>query len=348
MLIAMSGDWHVGAKSDSVVHNSDIYDFTTFMVSECRKRGVHTFVHAGDFFDRRDKIGIESLDWGIKIAELLSNGFLDVHIIKGNHDIMYKDSRKISSLNAFKEKFSNLVVYDEISAMPNLPKVLLVPWLCSGEEYDGLIKLIKKTKPTTVIGHFEFSSFRMNDHYVMEHGQSHKELHMVRDVFSAHYHTEQEKDNVTYLGSPIPMDYGNANEFNHGFVIYDTDTGEKERVIYSEINYISLSAREILENDMSSVPETTSVKVIVDEELTDVELMDLESKLNSMSIRDKKVVYTVSKANDAIQGETKIGDIMSVDQAVLTHLTQMMDIPNISKDVLVALYQQAKDAGDVV
>jgi DNA repair exonuclease SbcCD nuclease subunit len=181
----------------------------------------------------------------------------------------------------------------------------------------------------------------------MEHGQSHKELKGVKKIITGHYHTAQEKDNVLYIGSPIPMDFNNANEMDHGFGILDTDTGEIEYVYYQNIAYISLSAADVLDNDLSDLPPTTSVRVVVDQELTDQQISEIEMKLGALDVRDRKLVFKVNKVTEALREVTDIGDLLSVDQAVIAHLQQMTDIPSISKEVLIDLYNQAKLQEDI-
>jgi len=341
MKIASSGDWHLGAKNGSEQHCKDVVDFVHWMLEECEKREVSTFVHTGDFFDKRDKVDVLSLNYGLALINTLADFFPEVYMLKGNHDIMKKDTRFPSSLQVFESRVNLIEDYEQIGN-----DVMLTSWVCSGEEYDEIVKVSKKAKVKYMFGHFEFSNFKMNEHYVMEHGQTHKSLKHIKQIITGHYHSRQEKDNVLYNGAPFPMNYSNSNEDDLGFSILDTETGEVEFVVYNKIKILSMTAKEALGADFETMDDSTSIRVVIDEEMSDDDLASLQEKLSDAGIRDSKMVYKINKTNLVLEEDTDLGEIVSIDQAVVDHLTKMTDVESIDKELLVGIYKEAMQKDD--
>jgi DNA repair exonuclease SbcCD nuclease subunit len=335
--IILSSDWHVGNQSGSERHNKDLIAFTKFMIDWSVKNDVNRFYHLGDFFHSRDKIDVFSINYGIEIVKLLNNRFGKFKMIKGNHDLPMRDSRDFSSLQIF-QNMVDLVDYYHIE-----DNFMLVSWLTSAQEYDEIINISKQKKVRFMGGHYEFSTFKMNDHYEMEHGQSHKELRHIERVFTGHYHGRQIRDNVVYIGSPFPFDFNDANDTERGFTVLDLDTGEYELIKWNNIHILSVNHKEFLENDFSVVPNC-SIRVVINEELDNKTMEALKEKLGG-NFRDTKIVYTVDKVDEALQAETKIDGVVGIDEAVLTHLKNMNDIDGIDRSMLIDLYTRARDNG---
>lgn len=341
MKIASSGDWHFGKSGGLSQHNEDLQNFIHFMISECKKRGCSNFVHTGDWFDNRAKVDVPTLNIAIAAMEVLSDNFENVYVIKGNHDIFHKHTRDISSLNIFND-YKNVLVVEKTYQINE--KVLLASWICSGEEYDELVTFTKKNKNIEYLfGHFEFANFKLNEYYTMEHGQSHREMKHLKLVISGHYHTRQLKDNVIYNGSPFPFDYGNANEFDHGFSILDTETGSVEHIIYDTIKIYSMSGRDFLDLDVECLSHNDSIRVVIDERLSEAEMGRLNEKLESLSVRDTKIVYKIEDiSDDSVTQEVDMGKIMTIDGTVVSYLRGMVEVgDSIDREMLIAIYEES-------
>ena len=95
-------------------------------------------------------------------ATLLNESFEKVYFINGNHDLYYRDTRTLNSIE-FNKLLSNFVQINE----PIVDKdVAFVPWLV-GEEW----KKMQKLKCKYMFGHFELPNFYMNAMITMpDHG----------------------------------------------------------------------------------------------------------------------------------------------------------------------------------
>lgn len=340
MKIIFSSDWHHGEKNNSIQHNQDLLDFIDFMIQWSIDNDVHEFAHLGDFFHARHKIDVHTKDYATESVNRLNKRFGSYVQLKGNHDLYLRDSREISSLNVYRDKV-DLVENHVFDASTG---ILYISWIVNAEEYDHLVDMINENDDIKyVVGHFEFNGFTLNDRYIMEHGQSHKELRKVQRVFSGHYHGRQEKDNVIYIGSPFPFDYNDANDFNRGFCVLDTDTNEVEFINYEKISVVSMSYQDVLASDFSEISDC-SLRVVITDDI-DAETMDkLKEKLQSTDFRDTKIKYDLPKIDDVISADsTVIGDVTDIDTFVINYIRDMEDVDNVDKSLLESIFIDAKE-----
>lgn len=291
----------------------------------------------GDYFEERNKLNVETIAYGIMGVEELTQQFKNVVMLKGNHDLYYRDTREVSSLEIFRDKVHLIDDFEIIDG------ILCASWICTGEEWDKIITRSKRDDVRFFAGHLELTNFRMNDHYVMEHGYSHKELRHLDHVFTGHYHMRQETDNVTYVGSPMPFDMNDANDIDRGFCVLDTNTGEYEFINYDKVKVRSIDYRELLSEDFQADPENTKIRIVIEDTVDDATLDMVKQKLEEMPFRDSKIAYKGNKQKDAIEQETELEGIMGIDEAVMTHLGNMEPVADIDPKMLVELYKEAKE-----
>jgi len=336
MKIIMSTDWHHGNAGDSVVHNQDLLDFTDWMCNYASNNNINVFVHLGDFFHNRAKLDLNTIEFANKTISRITDTFDTTYMLKGNHDLYYRDNREVCSIHMF-----NTFVTEVVDNYTIIDDLMLVSWLCTPEEYDEVIKLSKKKKIKYMMGHFEFSNFKLNDQYIMEHGQSHRELKHLDVVFSGHYHGRQLTDNVVYIGNPFPYDMNDANDPNKGICVFDTDTGEYEFVNYEKVHVLSLTPEEILETDWSQYNlSDMSVRVVVEDDVSRETLESISDILENNNFRTNKLVYKPKTDNKVISEVTDLDHLMSIDEAVITHIKGMSDNESVNKDLLIELYQE--------
>lgn len=332
----LSGDWHFGEAGNSPRHNMELLDFIRFLVSYAKEKGIKKFTHLGDYFHYRDRLDNRTLNYGVEGARMLAEWFEECDFLKGNHDLFYLDRRDVCSLAAI-EEIVNVIDFYEVRG-----DKMFVSWICNGEEYDEIVNKSKEAGIRFMFGHFEFSNFQMNDHYVMEHGQTHKALSHVERVITGHYHMRQEKDNVIYAGSPFPFNFNDANDFERGFLVLDEDTGEIEWVNYDKIKIVSVSHEDFLKDTYNFDPNNTSLRVVIEDVVEDAVLDAIQSKLESLNYRDTKVQYKGNRNRVIMEAESTVpDDILNVDSAIINHLTNMTEVPGIDREMLVSLYKDS-------
>jgi hypothetical protein len=149
---------------------------------------------------------------------------------------------------------------------------------------------------------------------------------------------------VVYLGSPIPFNYNDANDAERGFCLFDPNTMDYEFVDYGEISIISLSLNELLDATFTGVETSnkTSIRVVIDEAVDDETIEKVKAKLEEAEFRDTKVVYNTTRIKDVMDQETDLGDIVSVDAAIVTHLKNMSEVEGVDKNMLIEMFLGAK------
>lgn len=211
---AVFGDLHIGAKNNSLIHNTDCANFIDWFVTKAQEEGCETCLFLGDWHHNRAAINIQSLSFSIKSLEKLNDAFEQTYALCGNHDLFYKNDRVIHSIEWAKH-LPNIHVIDEWLTAGD---VTLIPWLI-GEEH----KRIQKIKTKYVFGHFEIPHFKMNSLVTMpDHGNVHSEdFDKIEKVFSGHFHMRQVKNNIHYIGNAFPHNFADTGDADRGCMILE-------------------------------------------------------------------------------------------------------------------------------
>lgn len=340
MKIMLIGDLHHGAKGNDTQFNEHICDFVDWVCALKEKYDITTCIQLGDYFDQRHKIDVSTLNYGIHNAKKLSQcyGKDNTYVLAGNHDMYHLSRLDVISLIMLEPY---LTVVDELLV---LDKLVLSPWIIDGEMWDNVCNL--GSKCDYLFAHLELNGFKVNDQYLMEHGFSHKELKNYNKVFTGHYHSMQEMDNILYVGTPYPITMNEANE-DHGVFILDTDDGSVEFVKYDEIKVISIPYTQI-ESILSLDPNKTSIRIEFPDELADETVIsDVQKLLEEYSFSDVKIKFKGQKTKELLEINTDdIVEVENIDQVIVNFIKNAVDIDGIDKDILEKLYKMAIQKGD--
>jgi DNA repair exonuclease SbcCD nuclease subunit len=330
--VLIIGDLHFGEHSNSEKYNKNMVDFFDWVT---KIDNIDLVIQMGDYFHSRNSVNVQTLNYGIKGAKILNEAFGKdkLHVLTGNHDIYFKDRLDTHSL-AVIEPYVTIV--NETKFIDN---ILITPWIIDNEQWDNLVKDSKGYD--YVFGHFEFNGFKMNDAYVMEHGNSHKELKKAKRVLSGHFHSPQVIDNVHYVGTPIPTTMSEANEA-HGVYILDTETDELEFIEYTKVRVVSIPYTEI-ETLEQYDPEFTTVRVEFPDDLADETLItEVQEYLAEKKFDEVKIKYKGNKAKEIIESFVeKIEEVDNIDLVVKTFLSKSIEIDGVDKSKLLFYYDKA-------
>ena len=146
---------------------------------------------------------------------------ITVHTIVGNHTAYYKNTNEINAVDLLLKEYDNVKVYSETTSIliDNL-SILLVPWINSENE-EKTLSMIKESRSPVCMGHLELHGFKVNDYVVMEHGSSIDPFSKFEIVYSGHFHTRSNQDNIYYLGNPYEIYWNDCNDVR-GFHLFDT------------------------------------------------------------------------------------------------------------------------------
>jgi predicted phosphodiesterase len=226
MKIAIITDSHAGVRNDSIAFHDYMkrfYDNVFYRYID--ENNIKTILHCGDIVDRRKYININTAYRLRKdlIEPAIERG-IEWHQILGNHDVMHKNTNKISSFTELFNKFP-LNIYEEATEVDfDGCKILLIPWI-NDENREHTLKLIKETDAQIVFGHLELQGFEMYKGSIVSHGDDPNLFGRFDIVCSGHYHHRSNRGNIHYLGSPAEFTWSDYND-PRGFHVFDTETRE--------------------------------------------------------------------------------------------------------------------------
>jgi DNA repair exonuclease SbcCD nuclease subunit len=343
MKVAIITDTHTGARSESLVFNDYfIKFFEEQFFPYLEKNDIKTIIHLGDVFDRRKYVNFRILNtWNKKIFPRLNE--YDTHIILGNHDVYYKNSNHINSVENLLSQYNFNIYIDPTEVKIGGLPILFVPWI-NKENEEQTLKLIKSTNTDICMGHLELKGFEMFNGQISDHGYEKKIFRKFDKVFSGHYHHKSESNDIHYLGSPYHMTWADWGD-PRGFHIFDTKTRELEFIenplqIFYKLYYDDTKETyESIVNKDYSVLKGMYVKVIVKEK-TNYHLFDqFLSKINEVNPTDISVTEAIIEdAEDEEFDTTK--DTLTLLQEYVDELDVGEQTPQV-KSLLTELFVEA-------
>lgn len=239
-MVALLGDTHFGKNGFNInFFENQMNFYNNQFFPYILENNINHVICTGDFFDHGTRQDVNLL---LRVKNEFLNFFeknkIMLTILVGNHDIYYKNTREVTTLDFF-DSYQYLRVIKEPTIM-EIGNITweLYPWLLTGEGFAPKSKYI--------IGHFEINGFRMVGNFECTHGMNPNSLKGMKKVISGHFHLKQEKGPINYIGTPYSMDWNDVNE-DKGFYILD-DNGNLEfiRNEYS-LNYYEFTTKLINE-----------------------------------------------------------------------------------------------------
>ena len=348
MKIAIINDTHIGVRNGSDIF-MDYMDkfFTEVFFPYCQLYNIKRILHLGDYFDHRKYINIKVLNRNYtSFVSKLDEYDMTMDIIPGNHDVYYKNTNKINSLEEILGGYDRINIHmNPIDIEYGNTQIGLLPWI-SNENYNECMDFIASSKSPILASHLELNGFKMmKGGAVADHGMDPSLFKRYEMVLSGHYHTKSEDQNIHYLGSQYELTWADAGDPKH-FHILDTDNRELmpirneyslfRRIRYDDTNELpSISKKDI---------EGSFVKVVVVKKKDLYGFDRFIDKIQSCAPFDIKIVENF----DEYSGENVDNDkISTVDTPTLlnTYVDSIetdLDKEKLKK-LLYDLYIDAKD-----
>lgn len=224
MKILLLGDTHLGARK-----GSDIFDeyfercFSEFIFPLLKEQKVYFINQLGDLFDDRKAVSTKSITESKRyFFDKLRDNDIRLYTLLGNHDIFYRESLSVASQREFLSAYENVTIIDAPHEHDYGDiKIGMMPWICE-ENKEESMNFLQNTRSNIIIGHFEISGFQMYKGVKAKDGLSPKVFERFHRVWSGHYHTRSNSDNISYLGTPYELTWQDCDD-PRGVHIYDTD-----------------------------------------------------------------------------------------------------------------------------
>ena len=342
MKVAIITDQHFGCRKNSkVFHDYFLKFYNDVFFPTIEKEGITTVIDMGDTFDSRKGIDFSALAWSkVNYFDRLEKLGCTVHTIVGNHTAYYKNTNEVNAIDLLLREYDNVNIYSETTPIEvGGLSILLVPWI-NNENEDKTIAMINKTRSTVCMGHLELKGFRIHRGYVMESGTDCNLFNKFERVYSGHYHTRSNQDNIYYLGNPYEI-YWNDLEDTRGFHIFDTDTLEHTPVnnpyrifytiYYNDQNYQTFDTREL---------EGKIVKLIVRKKTDPKKFEKFVDKLYNSNVHELKIIenFVIQESEDFEAFESE--DTLSILNRYIEEAEINLDKSTVQK-MIHEIYQEA-------
>lgn len=332
--IIVFADIHYGLKRNSPQYNQDCNEFIDWMIEQAKEAGITKAIFLGDWHHNRHTINVETISYSWQGLKKINDYFDIVYMIIGNHDLYYKESRDVSSVE-FAEGLDSIKIINERYTKDN---VTFYPWLLDDEW-----KNVKKTKSKYVFGHFELPEFYLNAMVKMpDNGKlKYDDFDNQRYVFTGHFHKRQWKKNVCYVGSCFPHDFNDVNDDERGYMILKWDEEPKfynwpNAPTYRHYKYTELKNNE--DHYLKNIPKI-NIKIEYDDGEVNTSKLNYyrDWLVEQYDIRTVKLVE--SSKQELFEGE-EIDDAEvcdNVDNIVVSQL-KTMDSEEYDVNMLINMY----------
>lgn len=259
--IFLLGDLHLGIKNNSLEWS----DIQKRFLTETFPKQIAPFfdpdtdilILEGDIFHSRDSINVRVFHEADLIFKFLTEKFKrGVYAIVGNHDVYYKSSNSVNSINVLQKVYPNFHVYTNphILEINEKHRFLMLPWI---ENQDTLKQTVLSYSNYAdfVICHADINGFSLNKYRQVEHGLEPSSLTDFKRVYAGHIHLKQEKWNVLYTGTPYSMDRGDRDSQNGFYMLDDVgdDVTEQSMENLDSLKFIKVDILDILESKLDDI-----------------------------------------------------------------------------------------------
>jgi DNA repair exonuclease SbcCD nuclease subunit len=325
-------DVHFGRNSNSPVANQDNLDFIDWFVEEAKTYGADTCIMMGDWHDNRHSIHVSTMDYSLRGIEKLNDAFKKVYWVPGNHDLLYRDRRDVTS-TTFAKHLPNIEFVREPLIRGD---VCILPWLVGGEEN----RTKKYTKSRYIFGHLELPGYMMNARVPMPHhadGVTTEDFKGPEYVFSGHFHFRQAKDNVVYTGNIMPFNFADVDDSDRGMMCLEWGKEPVFKAWPEQPLYRTMLLSEMLnEPDKKLVPKLTA-RVTLDIDITFEEAQVVRDEfMGKYGLRKIELVHQAKTSLDQEFGKDVV--FQSVDQIVVDGLLKVVSNA-VDPSRLVEIYQ---------
>jgi DNA repair exonuclease SbcCD nuclease subunit len=271
--VACISDIHLGVHQDSQTWHDIAIKFAYWLNGVLRENNIKDIIIAGDIFHNRHEIGVNTIHTAHKFFDILKE--YNIVAITGNHDCYYKDKSDINSISILNNK--NITIFQELRTYTiNNKTFTFCPWGVAVENIP---------KSDVIVGHFEITNFKMNQHKVCDHGVATESLlNRGKLIISGHFHFRDHRKysdgrSILYLGSPYELDFGDRDQVK-GVTILDTDTLEVKLIEnnvtpkHKKVKISDLTEGKIKLDEISSTVSNNFIDLCIDKNL-DTQALDL-------------------------------------------------------------------------
>ncbi|RTE68250.1 hypothetical protein BHE90_017374 [Fusarium euwallaceae] len=249
-----------------------------WIVAEAERNHVGRAVVCGDLLTSRTMQPTHVLSACYRFISLLSDIVPRVHIVLGNHDLAYRRDYQTTALDALNIK--RLAPYVSLHNVAHHEwdgqRILLLPFR---EEQDELTEAVAALGPdeaskTVAFAHLAINKAITQRHVVVTGVDNPRTANSITHLgltgpnrfaslartFTGHFHSHQTitqeqcgsnkvdlQGSITYLGSPLQLNWADLYDEQRGVVLFDPETLEHELLVNPHaVGYITVDLQQVL------------------------------------------------------------------------------------------------------
>ena len=325
---AIFADIHFGMNVKD--HNETCFEYIKWFITTAKEQGCETCIFLGDFHHHRARLDVPTMNYSMDAVTLLSEAFDHVHFIVGNHDLFYRQSRKLNSL-PYAGLFENVTVYSDPVTVGD---VTFLPWLVNEEWQD-----VNKMSSKYMMAHLEMPRFKMNSVTVMEDRGEIQESHVANfdHVFTGHFHKRQTRGNITYLGSPFAHNYADVWDDDRGMGVLEWGKEIEYFNFTLGPRFITIGMGHLLTDPKRYLNCRTRARVTIDTDMTYEETSFIK-KMFSLNMDVLELTILSDTGTDAEQSFDGDIEYQSISDIVVSQLKNV-ESATFDSDVLINMYE---------
>jgi DNA repair exonuclease SbcCD nuclease subunit len=303
-------DIHFGRSTNSPVANQDNLDFIDWFIEEAKTWGADTCFMCGDWHDNRNAIAVSTLNYSLEGMQKLNDAFKVVHWLPGNHDLLYRNKRDVSSIE-FGRALPNINI---IRHPTTIGGVSLLPWLVNDEP-----KSMKGLKSRYIFGHLELPGFMMNAKVPMpSHGGAvtADDFEGNEYVFSGHFHFRQSIKNVVYIGNVFPFNFADAWDEDRGMMFLEWGKEPYFKAWPDQPLFRVFKLSQLLNEPQKYLADKLTARVVLDIDISYEEAQVIKDEyVSGTGVRRMELVHQPRAQEDQTFSDEDVV-FQSVDQIV--------------------------------
>lgn len=339
MKFAILGDTHFIMKDSEIFVKYFDKFFSESFFPYLKSNKINTIIQLGDNFDTRKSSNHFSIYNAKKIFfDKLKEYNIHLITLVGNHDMYYKESLEINSLELLLSGYDNITIINKPTSLYGMS---FIPWICK-ENYDSVISYIENDENKICFGHLELSNFSMYKGFESKHGMSATIFKKYDAVYTGHYHTKSSKGNIHYLGTPYELCWHDSGD-DRGFHILDKKLKfiKNPFTLFEKIIYDDSSSVNYLDDDYLMSFNEKYIKVIVEIKNNQLNYDMFIDKLNNININD---LIIIDKAQELLELEETINEsddtVSLLNRYIDNNHDDILDISKV-KNIMFDVYNAA-------
>jgi DNA repair exonuclease SbcCD nuclease subunit len=312
--IALISDIHFGCRGNSEKYLTLMSDFfRTTLMNTIDDHKISDVRILGDLFDNRNTLNVRTINTVLDIFNFYNINRPDVkfNILIGNHDQYYHNRSDINSINILKN-IPNINIVDKICIEKiNGKKIVMVPWLIhETETYQKFTHMTDgDEKFDLLLGHFEIRGFEVTPGIIDTTGLETNIFRNFKKVFSGHYHLRDTRGNLTYLGCPYQLSWGDYGN-DKGIHIYDIDTEETIFIKNEDSpSHYKIIMSELANGDRECLKKVKNniIRLVIDKKYKDQVILKVVSAIEALE------PFKLDIDNQYIEEEVDTESVKNID-----------------------------------